>query len=363
MTLHFGAVLIAIVGVLGIMTFKAVRDDPMRFTDVASPRKLPEHKLDPAGIAVTGPPQLAPDYVSVVLTFVTDEQARAAANQAFLETGSDAVPTRRITRIANALIVSFDASDSAAREQILSRWEHQAADAFVESDKYRAMVTLTCVAPSIARADSMESELSGYFSLRYYGQPIPPWADQDVWPPQRRSADEAARQLLARLQKGPEIDFNSAELKQMNADSIAAVRKGDRATVERISKQRQELVNQAKEQFRRQMLAENPDSQLTATWFRVNDEKDYRKLRELMKSQIGPLIGNWPADRPAHTLALGGYASRKLDQLQLHYLQFMHVDAGLPVLVRWLASQGCGDFKFEITGTNSYSDEQLDEEE
>jgi Zn-dependent protease len=362
MTLHFGAVLIAVVGVIGIMTFRAVREDPLRFSNFVSRQKLPEHKLNPDDIAVLGSAQLAPDYTSVVLTFVTDEQSRAAATKALAELTTDAATPRRITRIANALVISFNASDTAAREQILSHWEHQAADAFVESEKYRAMLTMTCAAPTIAKADALESELQGYFRLRSYGHAMPPWAGEEIWPAARRSVDLSARQLLTKLQEGPDMDYDSPQFKQMTTDSLAAIRKGDTAAVERIGKQRQELVDAAEQKFRRQMLAENADSALTAAWFRVNDEKDYKKRLELMESQIGPLIGAWPADQPPHMLTLSGFALRKLDQIQFHYVQFNHADAGVPAMIRWLASEGCKDFKFELTGANGYSDEDWEDQ-
>lgn len=101
---------------------------------------------------------------------------------------------------------------------------------------------------------------------------------------------------------------------------------------------------------------------MAAPWFRVNDEKDYKKRLELMKSQIGPLIGAWPADQPPHMLTLSGFALRKLDQIQFHYVQFNHADAGVPAMIRWLASEGCKDFKFELTGANGYSDEDWEDQ-
>lgn len=361
LTLHFGSIVLAVVSILGIIGFRALKAGDSAGYGDAFQNRSPKYAIEVAAIASQTTGELPAEYFTVVLN-MKDRQDATTLSRSIANEATAARP-RRIVTLGHVVMVSVPVSEATEREALLSRARPD-TDAFVETDRYRALLSLECRAPEAADAAQISDEFAAYLQANELIRAAPPWASEADWPAERRETDRAARKQFIKLQQGRFTNRHAAEWKRVTEESIAARRKGDTAAVERLSAQSEQLTALEQREFRESMLAEQPGSKLAQTYFDIEEDQVFERRRRRLVAEIGPMLGPWPAGRPVQTLVSRGYASATGDKLSFAFVQFERCDTGIPTLFKWLSQQGCTDFKFNITGTEwSGSTKPVDSDE
>lgn len=300
---------------------------------------LPTWPLDPNSVTSSGK-MASDDYQTVVANFRNVQVATAAWNDAVKLTQTAGAATR----FGQTVLVSLPPGEATVQQQCIARWQKLAKECFVEGPQYVASLSITCRAPSEEVAGKIAGEAMDYLwhcDMRL----IPPWAPPADWPSDRRKRETQARLVLRKILAQGKPD---AETSKLYEEMGAAFKKRDQAEQTRLREKMAQLFEQATRERCRQAKADFPDSPVPGKYEALAGERDHKKRMDRLAAEIGPLLGLWPQDKPASTLAREGYFTSQKEQITCNFIAFKHCDAGLPALIRWLTEQGCTDFKYSL---------------
>lgn len=366
----------------------------------------------PPGETVIRPPESqskAPGRASreqrdtIVANFASVEQARTA----FDDLKKQASSNSSMALVGQSVLVSLPADDESANKKWFGELEKRTPQLFVDSGEFRASLTTTFVAPTMPEASKLFDELANYLQLPSALWLIPPWAGQDLDPrsAKKRAQHEVARATYRKLQEVSVYD--AAELKSARDTMTRALRRGDRSEYRRLVKEQgrlrkelrarelkrirdseQEPVDreladryiaivstQETEDVGEEIEAMDAASPVTRpspeapssrpTTEPVDGDQVFHNIYARERSELGPLLGQLPhpssgrlpsADvlRFSHRY---GHVQRANSRKLVITVVFEDVSQGAPALFRWLAARGCGEFKYDFTGSGGLDEE------
>jgi Zn-dependent protease len=326
----------------------------------------PKHSVMPASIIGQGAKALAASaarrpHTVIVGTFATT----VSAQKAFADLSGTAPATAEVRLFGQSVMLALPRSDDALRREWLETMRRRTADVFVVADPGpRSTLTLTCAAPDATAAEAIRQEAAEYFAAREEMHLIPPWRE-----PERRSADEIARQRVARrtferLRELGQVrnDADIEALKDLGRRESEARRDGDRAAGQSLRAKRREMLDGLRRRDLEQ-LRQDTSGAVDREVIRMFDQRDYPATRPIddiqflhsreaapIAARMGqiPLAGDVPAPGADAWSTNLGFASRDGVMLRFAYVSFVDVMTGPPAMVRWLSGKGCTRIKYEF---------------
>jgi Zn-dependent protease len=341
----------------------------------------PKYALNPDAIRTPNhAPRGATTRKAVVGTFGGEAEARQVYAAA---TEGDAAEASLLGR---TVAVSFPATDEAARRRWLTDFKgHAGSTVFVTGGDRRSFggpgIRLTCTAPDEQTAKQIESDVEDYFGCTHVVHAVPPWHPEFGPTPGARARLRIARHTFKRLNEAGYRfgEAPDAALKALNDRARRAANEGDTAELKRIHAERAKLNDRRREQDIEKLAGDTsgevdlvlvrlftsvPRHSATqpAVAAAVDDEDedlgppgfDYKSWREAIARQCGPRLGQLPLEgsqpAPAAEAYSSPFGSAKHQGTHLTFAWFSFNDPvyGPPALVRWLAANGCTDFKYEV---------------
>lgn len=339
----------------------------------------PKYALNPATIHTPDhTPRGATTRKAVVGTFGRE----AEAQQVYAAATADEAEASLLGR---TVAVSFPATDEAARRRWLADFKaHAGSSVFVtRGDRHMiggAGIRLTCTAPDERTAKQIESDVEDYFGCASLVHAAPPW-HPDFGPTEGAKATlRLARHTFKQLNEagyrpgeGPDPAF-----KALNDRARRAANEGDTAELKRVQAERAKLNEKLREQDVEKLahdtsgtvdlalvrlftsIPRNSTTKPAADDAADEDEDlgppgfDYKNWREELARRCGPRLGQLPLDGSQPVAGAEAYSasfgSVKHDGTQLTFTWFSFNDPvyGPPTLVRWLAANGCTQFRYEV---------------
>ncbi len=375
---------------------------------------VPRVVAKPAASSASFNPLPPRGHDTIVATFPTSAKARAT----FEETQTKLPAPAALVYFGQSVFLAVPSVDKAACAKWFEEFETRTDDVFIESndDSTLASFTLKCRAASAAQASAGKEELSAYFQLPSTFRLIPPWADPRL---DGRSAEQRARHELARatyrkLRRG--LAGEAPELKALRDQQNRATRRNDQVELQRLREQEMELeftlnmaaferirdgadgpvdreladryiaLEAAEQQERKSVRNSSPTnakpvdpagSGPAAAESIEEDSGDveqagrmriYQRFFRRQCDELAPLMGTLPAAPDASSTAgpglncmpRHGYVQVASAKQLVITVTFEDLAVGTPALIRWLASRGFGDFKYDLELDEAYEDDEDD---
>ena len=325
---------------------------------LAQPRRYYDEDED----ADEASPSSKPSHHSVVL--IADFEKRPKAESAFDATIDRLPAGAGAVLFGQTIIVTFagHAADDDARRSLFDFLETQTKKVFVENDG-GPPIRLKCETSSDAEAIALEQSLAGYFSVPVGASfLVPPWHPSDPRTPADRRRHDAARRTYLKLQKATSDLLNAKDDPQaieLQQSIRKANQRGETAEATRLGKQLAERADQTRKKVVDDIRAagDNDPSVIDLYMSQFDkpgeeyDPERYESFLRKLAQRFGELPDAPAATRPTRSAArfgATGGVQRTGKTLTFHYLNFTDPFDGPPTFVRWLASQGCRDFKYSI---------------
>ncbi len=296
--------------------------------------------------------EYAPDGRSNLIAMFDDEPR---ALRAFEQLRPQLPPNAIMERFGQSLILSLPASDDVTFRKWHQQMQQQTQQLFVDDPSADCILSLSCAAPDEAKAKQIREETFAYFSLPMMHL-IPPWSPADSRSPQQRQQHAAARRTYLELAA---LDGQVDERPEMQAlmhKFEEAYAKKDQDQIQRLQAQSETLAHklwlEQAEQLRRRPGQDVTVIDRYSALYRQNIP--YPQFVKRLTPEIGPALGQLPLQngkptpQAARYSTVSGVPVAKRSQLTFYWLQFEDVAQGAPALVRWLQSQGCADFKYDV---------------
>jgi Zn-dependent protease len=339
LSLHASAFVVALV--VGVVAIAVHQQQSSRHNPVDPARYVvTDREIESAGPEPTSPRNV------LVARFKSIGLARAHF--------SGLSPARPASRFGQTLLVAFTPTESAFQRDLFNQYEKVAEDTFVETQKMRAEVVVTCNLPSTGTGKQALEDLELYFQGSDW-RLIPPWASETDWPSEQRALQTVFRRLVKELQAGGLS--TSTELKQLWAQLTAARRRGDTDETTRLQVQIKKASEDAQAANQRRLKEQYGHADFIDKWAEIQKSENIAKRQARLKQEIAPLLGRVPPEESDDQLANSGFATRVANGRCQIYCNFTHTDTGLTAMTRWLFSQGASDIRYVIQGAATAADD------
>lgn len=387
---HGVSFLAAAAGGVGLAIFQhGGTERPARAYD-PPPRPPPRYVLDAGadldtwrGAAAGG--RAPGETHTIVATFPRPGMAA----EAFDDLRGRLPPAASVQRFGQSLLVALPAADAAATDRWVvtlqdlvgvrpatlpatapARWRRDAPGPGVLVDRAprRVALALSCLAPDEATAGAIQREADEFFRAPHNLWLVPPWHPADPRAPDERARHRTARRTYARALDAAAGTSNDAEAREQLKRIRDAALRGDEGEVDRLRdeqlKRWYERRRRKLEALRRRASQGDPDLDagvIDAYTALLAESEDgpggparpslfYGKAPLVLGPHMGqlPLAGGEPAGGAERFSPAAGGLHRTGLRLQFDWLSFHSPADGAPALVNWLASRGCGVFRYEF---------------
>lgn len=317
--------------------------------------RMPKHSLASGPWPVWNASAVASDAIVLVATF-----PKASAAAALFQDLTNRLPaTASLKLFGESVLLSLPADQDGLRKQWLADFQGRTKDVFVDSTNYHAAFSLFCMAPTTNAAESIVSELNGYWSTLPDQALIPPWQPEDLRPSTERARNALARETYLKLQKAQMGGYDDPEVRalekkmgtaRIQGDTSAATRLGEqlKSTMEDLSRQNLERVRNG---FQGTVDTNVVDlfEALNAGGTLTNRVAREGLRRELAKSmgQLS-LVNGHVAPGDKRFVVRFGSVQRTGLVINVTYVSFDNIADGPMALAGWLSERRCARFKYEF---------------
>lgn len=320
---------------------------------------------------------------TVIANFDSIDTARAALAGARAKLQGN----NRADTIGRAVLVSFPDDDKDAIKECVAHFQNAPKGVIVQREYALRGAYLSCKAPDEKTAQRIDEELNRYNWLQPTSTFIPPWQPDDTRPPELREAHERARKTFAKLQSPPPSLRDDPKITALNKQAVKANAVADYEQAARIQKQIIALWREALPRYRESLRKEpgmdpvvidafikqqeafefstevdaesdasgegGQELQETLNERRQKAKKAAEEFRQTMRELAGGAAETSPGKLTPAAQAIAGSAYVTLGgvppvQIEFRGVMFQQPLEGLPALIRWLAKQGCTDFKCDF---------------
>jgi Zn-dependent protease len=312
-------------------------------------------------------------------TIVANYDSASTAVQRFHEL-SNAPDDCEASVIGQTLCLSFASDVEAVRNEWFDILEVDSTGIAVDGEEYRAAAILRCSASDAASAEAIETQLMNYFQAS--ATLVPPWSPDFAVTQQHN----LARTTLRKFSNLPPFDESEHNLLTEHYELLEQARKrGNSKEIERLEEEQSrrywERENQYYDSLKAEPEHETDQTVLKALWdnreatqahqtiideaikkeqesetltkLYENAPPDYRWDSESWPDELAARLRVMPSEDGtvspgANRYSCDGSVRRKEEELHLEWLTFDDIEDGLPMLLRWLAEQGCQSFKYSI---------------
>jgi hypothetical protein len=364
LVLHGGAFLAAIL--VAIVLIVGERGDLRKF--VAAAARRPQHTFQPGDVQAW-PVGGQQDPAAMRDLVVTTLKNRAAAGNAFGELTNRVSAGCGLTRLGDSLVVSLPTGDETSRDRWFDELQARSTNTFVVLSNAPVSVSMAFIAPTDAASTNLVLELLDYFTMSREMHLLAPWS------PEARRPDfvvwSRARQGWRTIGEEIAKAANDPALEPYAAKMAAAMRRGARAEMERLSKEREKQAQEIEARARERLRTESPsriDPALLDLYARVNspDLTNHVARRAVLRELAGKLgevayAGDKPAPGAEACGASSGIVAGRGLLLKALMINFYDPTQGLPAMAEWLQGLGCKDIRYQMNGSGWASD--MDEED
>jgi Zn-dependent protease len=323
----------------------------------ANASMIPKHKLavEPWPAWNGSQAVVAPDAITMVATFAT---ASAAAAQ-FQELTNRLPATASLQLFGESVLLSLPAGREDLRKQWLDDFQGRTKDVFVDSTNYHAAFSLFCIAPDTNTAQTIVSELNGYFTTLPEAALVPPWQPNDSRPPVERARNELARQTYTKLRQMQMESYEDAGLPGLETKLDTARTQGDQSAVTALRGQIKSMMdNLAKQNLERVRSGAEGlvDTNVVDLFIPLNEngaatnwvasDESRRALAQLM-GQL-PLVNGRADPADERFAARYGMATSKRLLVNVTFVSFHRIVDGPQALANWLYVKRCIGFRYDF---------------
>ena len=300
------------------------------------------------------------------LTLIAEYPAADIRHEAWTRVKSELPPMAAAAELGPVILMAFPMNETELSRQCAGVLTPGAAKVIVcGADKYYWM-DLTCRAPDEQIATNIQETFNAYTDADSERLPLlPPWVTPDSRTEEQISRDNRARLTQQRFLRAG-YGVPTAEQEKLFSQKDQARRKKDKAEIDRIDGKMKEI----------HLIRRKADIQ------RMRDEGPSRTDMEYLDRLLAiyPDEMKWPM--PDEMMTPLGLIPKEEGQIQLiplrqrmednffvdlkkTTLEFRLLKAvdgveGYPALIRWLAKQGCDQFKFEFAEPESDAEKDLE---
>jgi Zn-dependent protease len=314
----------------------------------------PKHLMACNGVqrAGSGAASDAPTHIIAVTA-----QKRPDAERAFQRFSPRVPDGGRLSLIGNSLLMTFPATNNAARETWFNEFSAVASNAFVTLSNRSLSVSFTCIAPDDGTVTNITRELTDYLNAAYMGDLVPPWSPEATKP--SYAAAQSARRDWNRLNGSMNGVWTNADTLALSKQALQATRRGDPAEADRLRKAQAALARETQTNLYAKLGKEGIDAdliqlhqQLAALSYtnRANRAALQRRVAERLGG-AGGITGNSP------DAASYGAVSHTGLVLRMNWISFKDGTVGWPAFTDWLCARGCRDVRYTLHSSTSYVDE------
>lgn len=368
--LHGLSLLVAVVALVGLM-FPWLWRFPR---SMGQERELPRHALSLDVLAWEGSDAARVGHKTVntiVANFASRQEARK-----WYEAHTAGLPSQAVAVLfGQTLLVALPAANHEARERWFNELDTCCESVAVHAAKFNWPCALSCQAPTAEVAERLAHEAETYTSTPYAAYLVPPWS-----PEQRLSdADRKGREtFLAFRRRGPSYG-SDPRWTALEKGIRSASRRGDVRALDRLTNERERLVEELdREKFRRMreesggkwdgalmdILEKFPEPRPPLSSYEgeagVIDGSEaaaasvaHQKETEGWWVRLGSRLGQLPLDGKAPIPGADRFSTSwgavvRKDRTIRFDMAWNQPAFGAPALLEWLAQEGCEDFRYEF---------------
>jgi Zn-dependent protease len=332
--------------------------------------RLPKHTYVCGDSSVWKGGQVSTDLASSQNTIVATFPSSRESKKVFQDLTTRLPAVASLKMFGESLFLVLPDNLVAARKEWLSELEKKTKEVFVNNTNFMAGASLSCLAPDLQTAETIENELNGYFGTLSGESLVPPWIPQDSRSAEERHQHQVARQTYLALQKTQYEGYENAEVKKLEKQIAAAVRQGDQAEANALRASLRELtlkLRVANMERVRDGKGGSIDAKVADLLIAITaDEGKTNAAHSGLVTDMAQRMGQLPRENGIVPPTANRFSAQmgmvSHDKLRIHlvYVSFEQVADGAPALVQWLCDKGCSDFKYGFSagaGLNDFDGE------
>ena len=289
----------------------------------------------------------------------------AAAQRQFRMLMSQLPAGASLTRVGESLLLALPSTDDAARERWFNTFQSIDTNTFVALTNQSITVSLMFVAPTKKAATNLVGELGEYFAVTRMGNLVAPWSPQAAGA--SYDAAREARRTWFVIGTNTAGVWNSAAVKDINRQLIAARKRGAQSEVERLIAQQKETSKQEQTAIYDRLRSRGVDVQLIDLHAQLGalnytNRTERIALERQLALKFGPTSTSVEGAGKsfAQLGTMSGYASHQGQLVEVGWLGFKDAPAGLPALIDWLCRQNCRQIKYDLHSSGLSPEDPLE---
>jgi Zn-dependent protease len=298
---------------------------------------------------------------------ITSFESRTQASSTFSSLTSQLSGDARLTLFGESLLLSLPA-DETKRETWFRQFHSYSTNTFVVVSNNSTMLSLRIIANSEQIASNIVMELASYNALPG-AHLIPPWspdAQQPIY-----SDYVAARKIWMQLDSSESAYWSDASVAGFADRITAAQKRGAVGEIDRLIKQREDLIKRLRSANREKLRASLGGSPMAALvdlhTQKMELEYTNRMAHARLTRQIAAILGEveYNGDKPAaqaQRLEFSTFGASSTGLIvDARWVSTRAPETSLPALASWLCNQGIAGISYDFVESSYYGD-YLDDE-
>jgi Zn-dependent protease len=352
---HLGSLSLAAIVCVGVMAAK----HNALFGDLIAHWPQPHRPL-----ACTGPPfsSLQAGLATVKdLTIVAHFKSPADTSAACKKLRPTLPASTSLDQFGCSLFIKTTNFDQSTESALLRDVRRLAKGSFAATSNSPAVLCISALLPSEARAQELSDELAEYFNTEPR-RLVPPWFPQDSRTLAQKSAHRLARQTYLKAEAITADVWDDPELNQLQIEMQQANKSGDTNKAEALAlKLNAAVVDLSRARLRTLASSNNVDPKvinlfLAGTAASKTGDEPAQEWKELAVDEMGVLLGSGVGNTADNRFSCQtGMATHDGARLELTMVVLNEVSDGAPTIAAWLCDHGASDLKYDIISKNLWS--------
>jgi len=309
--------------------------------------RQPQHPVACDGIERWSGTEAGP--VTARTTLVASLRNHTAAQRQFTALRTQLPANTSLTLIGDSILLTVPATDDNARERWFGEFQSFDTNTFVALTNQGIGVSLMFVAPTAAAATNLVEDLREYFAVAQFGNLVAPWS------PKAAGADyETARQARRTwhaIGTNTAAAWNSARVQDLDRQVMAARKRGALTQAERLMAEQEETRQQEETAVYARLRERGMDSELLTLHAKFaatpyTNAAERAALGHEIALKLGPSTANSTISDPIK--AVSGFVGQQGLLVEVNWMSFKEISAGLPIMIDWLCRKGCLSIKYDM---------------